>query len=204
LFLLNPGSETVGMVLVVLGIGVLVGVQQLRYHEFFELKQEASRTLNLRHVIANNVSIRRSAETLSSCETVADFCLILQKCLQPIGFDGFGINLVADLPDGVECFPLRQTDHALLYHLWDNTLILSDTNWRLSFTLTDKQGRRLGSFTLFRKSSVSPLWIDLSVFNTTGFSTALAGKIEKIQAEWLAQSQDHDLTPSYESSAASD
>ncbi|HWX54088.1 MAG TPA: MraY family glycosyltransferase [Verrucomicrobiae bacterium] len=203
LFLLNPGGETVGMVLVVLGIGVLVGVQQLRYHEFFELKQEASRTLNLRHVIANNVSIRRSAEALHSCETLADFCLILQKCLQPIGFDGFGIDLTVDLPTDLECFPLRQTDDSQLYHFWDNTLILADTNWNLTFSLANRKGKRVGSFTLYRRSNVSPLWIDLSVFNTTGFASALGEKVESIQNDWLTQDRD-ELTTAYESSAASD
>src|SRR6202521_2419249 len=42
LFLLNPSSQNLGLVLVVLGIGVLVGVQQSRYHEFFERRHEAS------------------------------------------------------------------------------------------------------------------------------------------------------------------
>jgi len=187
LFLLNPGSQTVGMVLVVIGVGVLVGVQQLRYHEFFELKQEASRTMNLRHVIANNVSIRRTAESLNSCETVSDFCLLLQKCLQPVGFDGFGIQLNADLPGNIECFPLRQGDRSQLYHLWDRTLRLSETNWNLTFSLVNEKGQRLGGFSLYRKSTLSPLWIDLSVFTATGFSEALAGKIEVLQNDWLAE-----------------
>jgi len=60
---------------------------------------------------------------------------------------------------------------------------------------------------LYRKSPVSPLWIDLSVFTATGFSEALAAKIEKIQDNWLALTLTEDrreISPAYHSAAASD
>ena len=184
LFLLNPGSRTIGMVLVVLGIGVLVGVQQLRYHEFFALRTEASRTLNLRHVIANNANIRRAGDAVQNCLTVADFCSVLQKCLEPIGFDGLGIKVSNSLPDDVEYAPLQRVDENELCHLWDGTLHPDDADWSLSFSLTTRDNRRLGSFTLYRRSTVSPLWLDLSVFTTTGFSEAIADKVDHLQNDW--------------------
>jgi len=184
LFLLNPGSRTIGMVLVVLGIGVLVGVQQLRYHEFFALRTEASRTLNLRHVIANNANIRRAGDRVPSCETLADFCATLQKCLQPIGFDGFGIRVFSNLPDDLDYSPLQREGGNELYQMWDASLGLDDANWNLTFSLATRDNRRLGSFTLYRKSTVSPLWLDLSVFTTTGFSEAVADKVDHLQNGW--------------------
>src|SRR6266853_244252 len=93
LFLLHPASTAVATVLTVVGIGVWIGIQQLGYHEFLELGHMASRTLNQRHVIANDVSIRRAAEALDSCASLAQFCQILHQCLEPIGFDGFGVYL---------------------------------------------------------------------------------------------------------------
>src|SRR5216684_3625916 len=184
LFLLNPGSRTIGMVLVVLGIGVLVGVQQLRYHEFFALRTEASRTLNLRHVIANNANIRRAGDRVPSCETLADFCATLQKCLQPIGSDGFGIRVFSNLPDDLDYSPLQREGGNELYQMWDASLGLDDANWNLTFSLATRDNRRLGSFTLYRKSTVSPLWLDLSVFTTTGFSEAVADKVDHLQNGW--------------------
>jgi len=46
LLLLNQAGTAVAMVLIVVGIGVLIGVQQLRYPEFLELGRAANRTLN--------------------------------------------------------------------------------------------------------------------------------------------------------------
>jgi UDP-GlcNAc:undecaprenyl-phosphate GlcNAc-1-phosphate transferase len=200
LFLLNPGSQTVGLVLVVLGAGVLVGVQQLRYHEFFELRHEASRTFNLRRVIANNVSIRRAADALEGCTTVAEFCALLQKSLEPIGFDGFGIDPISDLARDTDGFPLRKAGRAQLYYFWHANLTLADANWSLTFSLVNKSGHRVGSFTLFRKNGLSPLWIDLSVFTNTGFSVAVAGKFEQIQQGLLVADRKEPM-PAFTASA---
>jgi UDP-GlcNAc:undecaprenyl-phosphate GlcNAc-1-phosphate transferase len=185
LFLLNPGSQTVGLVLVVLGFGVTVGVQQLRYHEFFELKAEASRTLNLRQVIANNVGVRRGAEALRSCAKVTDLCSILQGCLEPICFSGFSASLAVDLPSQVECFPFKQSEGPNFHFLWEPNLMPEETNWSVTFAMTLTDGKTLGAFTLYRRSTLAPLWIDLNVFTTTGFSGALANVFERIQDDWL-------------------
>src|SRR6266478_5833647 len=85
LLLLNPGGVATATVLVMVGICVVIGVQQLRYHEFLELGRVANRTLNQRHVIANDISIRRAADALQSCMTRAHFCQILQESLEPVG-----------------------------------------------------------------------------------------------------------------------
>jgi UDP-GlcNAc:undecaprenyl-phosphate GlcNAc-1-phosphate transferase len=185
LFLLNPGSQTVGMVLAVLGMGVLVGVQQLRYHEFFELKQEASRTLNLRQVIANNVQIRRAAEALESCESPTDLCAILQKYLEPIGFSGFSVCLLADLPPFVEGFPFRQTAASNFHFSWDQALPACENSWTATFTMATREGQPIGSFTVYRKIALAPLWMDLNVFTAAGFSPALAQAFERIQDRWM-------------------
>src|SRR5882757_9915763 len=98
LLLLNPGGAALAVVLVVVGIGVLIGVQQLRYHEFLELGRVANRALNQRHAIANGVRVRRAADSLESCSNLQEFCRILRECLEPIGFDGFGLYLSTGLP----------------------------------------------------------------------------------------------------------
>ncbi len=84
-------------VLAVVGIGIFIGVQRLRYHEFRELGRMASRTLNQRQVIANDISISRAADALEPCTSLDEFCRILQQALEPAGIDGFGINLSSEL-----------------------------------------------------------------------------------------------------------
>lgn len=64
------GGAALAAVLLVVGIGVPIGVQQLRYHEFLELGRVASRTLNQRRVIANGISVRRAADSLESCTSL--------------------------------------------------------------------------------------------------------------------------------------
>jgi UDP-GlcNAc:undecaprenyl-phosphate/decaprenyl-phosphate GlcNAc-1-phosphate transferase len=189
LFLLHTASAVIATVLTVVGIGVLIGVQQLRYHEFLELGRLASRTLNQRHVIANDVRIRRAAEAVGSCASLAQFCQTLQQCLEPIGFDGFGVYLSSDLPAEVERSPFNYASHPKLQFFWDQLLTSSDVNWSLTFNLMEQNGERLGGFSLYRKNAASPLWMDLDVFTTTGFSSAVAARLEKMQDSWFGKTQ---------------
>lgn len=206
LFLLNPNGRTMGVVLLVLGLGILIGLQQLRYHEFFELKQAASRTLNLRQVIANGVSVRKTTEALRDCETTDDLCMILQECLMPIGFDGFGFFLHANLPEDADCFPLRQVDRCRLDFFWDSSANSSEANWSLTFGLQSND-HQTGRFTLYRKSTMAPLLMDLNVLTATGFSGELAQAIERIQHHWLPgsyQSANISSSQAFTASAAGD
>ena len=189
LLLLNPGGAAVGAVLVVVGIGVLIGVQQLRYHEFSELGYVATRTLNQRHVIANDISIRRAADALESCASLPQFCQILRQCLEPIGFDGFGLYLSSGLPCEIELCPLNRVSDSKLQFLWNQVQTSSETNWCLTFSLMKRDGKQLGGFTLYRKNTASPLLMDLEIFTTSGFSGAVAASVEKIQGSWFAKKQ---------------
>jgi hypothetical protein len=189
LLLLNPGGAAVAAVLVVVGIGVLIGVKQLRYDEFLELGRVANRTLNQRHVIANGVSIRRATDALESCSSLSQFCQILRQCLEPIGFDGFGLYLPSGLPVDLDLFPFNRINGSKLQFLWDRLPTSADTNWSLTFSMTKRNGKRLGGFTLYRKNTASPLWMDLEVFTTTGFSSAVAASVERMQRSWFVKAQ---------------
>jgi UDP-GlcNAc:undecaprenyl-phosphate GlcNAc-1-phosphate transferase len=187
LFLLHPASTAVITVLTVAGIGVLIGVQQLRYHEFVELGRVANSTLNQRHVIANNIRIRRAADALQSCNTLAQFCQILQRCLEPAGFDGFGVDLSSELPVEVEVCPFSHVGGSRLRFIWDHSVKSSETNWTLTFSLLAHDGNRLGGFTLYRKDMATPLRMDLDIFTATGFSRAVASVIERKQDSWFVK-----------------
>jgi UDP-GlcNAc:undecaprenyl-phosphate GlcNAc-1-phosphate transferase len=190
LLLLNPGGAALAAVLGVVGIGVLIGVHQLKYHEFLELGRVASRTLNQRHAIANGISMRRTAERLQTCTSLPQFCQILQECLEPIGFDGFGVYLSRRLPVEANLGPFKMVSRSKVQCFWDQLPEPCDANWSLTFSLTKRNGKSLGGFTLYRKKTVSPLWMDLDVFTTTGFSEAVAACVENIQNAWPAQSEE--------------
>jgi UDP-GlcNAc:undecaprenyl-phosphate GlcNAc-1-phosphate transferase len=185
LLLLNPGGAVLAIVLSIVAAGVLIGVQQLRYHEFVELGRVANLTLNQRHAIANGVSIRRATDALETCTNLAQFCKVLRGCLERIGFDGFGLYFSAGLPFGVEFDPLVAVNRTKIQYFWKSLPASSDTNWSLTIRLSKGNGKRLGGFTLYRKNAVSPLWMDLDVFTTTGFSAAVATCVEKMQKAWI-------------------
>jgi UDP-GlcNAc:undecaprenyl-phosphate GlcNAc-1-phosphate transferase len=181
LLLLNPGGVATASVLIMVVIGVLFGVRQLRYHEFLELGRVANRTLNQRHVIANGVNIRRAVDVLNSCNNFPQFCQILQGCLEPIGFDGFGLNLNSELPDDVEPYPFHRASRSKLQFFWNDSLTTSETNWSMTFGLMKQNGNQMGGLTLYRRNLASPLWLDLEVLTTTGFSAAIAAIVEQMQ-----------------------
>jgi len=190
LLLLNPGGAALAAVLLVVGIGVLIGVQQLRYHEFLELGRVANRALNQRHAIANGVRVRRAADSLESCSNLQEFCRILRECLEPIGFDGFGLYLSTGLPAKAELSPFKMVSKTKVQYFWEQLPTLGDANWSLTFSLTKRNGKSLGGFTFYRKTTVSPLWMDLDVFTTTGFSKAVAACVENIQNAWASQTEE--------------
>jgi hypothetical protein len=201
LLLLNPEGAAVAAVLVVVGIGVLIGVRQLRYHEFLELGRAANRTLNARQVIANDISIRRATDALASCNTISQFCQILQECLEPIGFDGFGLYFPSGLPAGAELLPCRPAGKTKLQFFWDRSLTASSTNWGLTLSLTKRNGKRMGAFTLYRKNTTSPLWMDVDLLTTIGFSSAVSASLGKIlRSSILKKEKEPSLVAAFETS----
>lgn len=188
LFLLHhPASMRVGGVLTIIGVGVSLGVRQLRYYEFLELGHMANRTLAQRQVMANDINIRRAPEALQSCNSLLKFCQTLEQCLKPAGFDGFGIYLSTDSPTDPAAQSSTRISPSKLRFFWNRSLRLSSTNWSMRFSLKKKNGDRLGDFALYRKNASSPLLIDLEILTTTAFAETVAEVVERMQDEWFAK-----------------
>ena len=199
LFLLHPASTAAITFLMAAGLGVLVGLHQLRYHEFLELERVVSRAFNQRLVIANDIKIRRAPDALESCTTFSQFCQIMQQCFQPAGFDGFGLSFPSEAPLRPEVELAAQSNRPRVHFFWDRSSSPSEANWTLSLCLLKPNGARLGSFTLYCKGNVAPLSVDLDIFRATRFSSAVASVVEKMQDSWLDEAQNQVLaTPAYE------
>jgi UDP-GlcNAc:undecaprenyl-phosphate GlcNAc-1-phosphate transferase len=203
LFLLHPVSTVAITFLMAGGFGVLVGLHQLRYHEFLELERVASRAFNQRLVIANDIKIRRAPEALQSCTTFSQFCQVMQQCFQPAGFDGFGLHFSSEAPLGLEVEPLAPSSRPRFQFFWDRSSNPSETNWTLSLCLLKQNGTRLGSFTLYCKGITSPISLDLDIFRATRFCSAVANLVEKMQDSWMDERQTQLVeTPPYEKAAS--
>ncbi len=181
LFLLNPGSQPIALVLVVVGIGILVGIQQLRYHEFFELGSAANRTLNQRQVIANNVRVRRTADSLDACHSPAELGRTLQECFAAIGFDGFRLQMEADvhLSSNGHHGALKPIHLNELEMFWNSLQKAGDAEWSMAFAVLHKDRTKQGVLTLFRRTADRPIWMDVNTFTASGFSHSLADRLRK-------------------------
>jgi hypothetical protein len=63
-----------------------------------------------------------------------------------------------------------------------------------------RNGEHLGGFTLYRKNTASPLWMDLDVFTATEFSSAVAIVVEKMQSSWfITKQKEQSQIPAFES-----
>jgi UDP-GlcNAc:undecaprenyl-phosphate GlcNAc-1-phosphate transferase len=175
LFLIH-NAGLIALVLMIIGIGVWIGVQHLHYAEFAELQDLFRRTKKRKQVIANNLEIRRAAESLNSCVEFASICQVLKNTLQPVGFDGF--HLKDSSTSGIsEMFfaPLRRAIDGGLQYCWRD-MTTSDPAWELRLELIMSSGCRMGYFSLFRMQVESPLLVDIDLFSND-FRNALSSAI---------------------------
>ncbi len=113
------GAETIALVLPVIGIGVWLGVQHLRYAEFTKLRELVQRTAQRRRIIINNLVLRRATESLNFSADLRMICRILKETLQPLGFNGFQFrNFSVDLSPESFLTPLRRDSS------WGTTMLL--------------------------------------------------------------------------------
>jgi UDP-GlcNAc:undecaprenyl-phosphate GlcNAc-1-phosphate transferase len=157
LFLLYPGGQSIALVLFVLGLGILLGVQQLGYHEFFELKRLAQRTLDQKLVIANNVAIRHAAESLEDVTDAAQLERVLLAAFDQNDFDGFDLAVSRN---GIAA----EEGHRFQWR--KDPAEIQKPAWWVTFELTDGD-RRWGHFSLFRCDSQHPLLLDINLLSTT-------------------------------------
>jgi UDP-GlcNAc:undecaprenyl-phosphate/decaprenyl-phosphate GlcNAc-1-phosphate transferase len=189
LFLLHPAVSIGVLVFMVAGTGVLVGLRELRYHEFLELGHVARQIFKQRRIMANDINVRRAADAMLSCTTLAQFRQILQQCLRPAGIDGFGLYFSPQPRLEAEAHPFTSLKGCKLRFFWDGTVKHSEANWTLSFSLRRRNGERLGAFTLYRKEARAPLRLDVDVFKATGFFDSVADVLERMEDSWFAKAQ---------------
>jgi UDP-GlcNAc:undecaprenyl-phosphate/decaprenyl-phosphate GlcNAc-1-phosphate transferase len=193
LFLMH-NAGMIGLVLLVIGIGIWLGVQHLHYVEFAELQDLVRRTKKRKQVFANNLEIRRAAESLSSCSEFVTICRILEKALRPLGFDGFQLENSAT-EDISELFfaPLRRPPRGGLRYCWYETSSLAPA-WELRIELTTGSSDRMEYFSLFRTEIERPLLVDVDLFSCE-FRSALSGAMHRAIHRIQMSAVRENLTP---------
>ncbi len=176
LMLLNPKRSLAALIFFVLGVGIVFGVQRLRYAEFAELGNQIKLGVTQRRrSLAVNVRVRRASEDLSKVQTSAELFAALEEMLKTNEFD----YAVLDLD--VSKFSIGKG--AATHTIWSwrpGSVLLDDDSpgdssgsspihladetsarWMLSLPLTDETGNGIGLITFHRKLVVNTLTIDL-------------------------------------------
>jgi UDP-GlcNAc:undecaprenyl-phosphate GlcNAc-1-phosphate transferase len=188
---LLQGDAMIALVLSVIGLGVWLGVQQLQYAEFAELRALFLRSGQHRQVIANNLQIRRATESLNSCTDIHMVCQILRDTLKPLGFDGFYLknSSLDDLSES-SFTPLRRDINGGLRYCWAR-VETNEAAWELTLALVTNSGHKCGHFSLFRTRVEELILADLNLF-TAEFATALSEAVERAMHPVEVVVQDHD------------
>jgi UDP-GlcNAc:undecaprenyl-phosphate GlcNAc-1-phosphate transferase len=172
------GQTTLTAVLMVVGIGVLWGIQQLHYVEFSELGELFHQAGVRRRILANNVGIRRAAESLRRCATRADFCKILQETFEPLGFDGFRLESGSAriLPEAW-LTPMHRESPGVVQCRWTD-LDHREPAWELRLHLPEMSGSPFSYLCLFQLEEDRPVLFDLRVV-TNGVRVSIADALER-------------------------
>ncbi|MBV9179995.1 MAG: undecaprenyl/decaprenyl-phosphate alpha-N-acetylglucosaminyl 1-phosphate transferase, partial [Acidobacteria bacterium] len=198
LFLLWPTGSTIGLVLAVLGTGIWMGVQHLGYPEFGEIRRIAQRTIEQRHILVNNLAIRRATEELKVAQSLSEITQILMAAFTANDFDAFelrtervaaryGMRVVGE--SSRYRFLWRKSQHSRCADL--------EKAWSLRLDLLSPSNQRCGEFTIFRTYAHRDLQLDINLL-TAAFATALANAVERAtiqEQEFLTSAEKTMLVP---------
>ena len=178
---LMQGRGRIAFILAVTGVGIFVGVQQLRYQEFAELVSVLQRVTRRRQLLANQVAIRLASDMLNESNDFPSICNVLQNTLKPIGFDAVlfrksGSNGFA--PDLLH--PLcHSEDGAWMFSWCDHQT--AEVAWELKLQLKNGcngTAENWGYFSLLRSHNGDPLLLDTNLL-CDEFLKALSAAVER-------------------------
>ncbi len=188
LFLLQPGSGVMAIVLFTLGAVIWMGVRRLGYHEFNELGRVAQRTIDQKRIIGNNLALRRAANKLAEAQSLLQVCSVLQEAFEANDFDGYQLSLTRSCDQKPTTSELAMIAHERKdqqHYAWhkpvENEIDEQSLTpcWTLTLELETGDNQRCGCFSLYRATSARPLMVDLNLL-TSEFSAALADAVVRL------------------------
>jgi len=173
------GDVKIGFVLLLIGVGVWVGVHQLRYVEFYELAATIRVIWRRKRVTASNLRIRRAIESFPGNELeFPDICRLLQESLDSAGFCGIAIFFTQDDAfDQPSFFPLRRDETNRYSHFWMD-INRPAPEWELKLELTSPEGSKFADLYLFRARASDPVLVDMSLLSDE-FRSAVASAVDR-------------------------
>jgi hypothetical protein len=170
----------------VLGSGIWIGVQHLGYLEFGELRRVAQRTIEQRHIVINNLAIRRAVEELKIARDINQLNSILIAAFGGNDFDAFDLCLhipltVFSSDNGLQT--MIGEDHQPFVRWAKSRLPFHEmvSSWSMQLDLVSASGRRIGTMIVHRLYSERDLQLDVNLLISV-FPIALADALQRISA----------------------
>lgn len=159
IFLLYPRGSTVALVLIVVSVLMFVGIGKLGYHEFTEIERIATRTMEQRQIIINNLALRRAMQQLRMVESTDQVIATLEQAFKNNDFDGFDLRLMHEFGDAAI---MERVPEGLQY-IWTKSGDDAPSNaWDMHLPIFSK-GREIGKLTVFRHYNGSALKVDINL-----------------------------------------
>jgi UDP-GlcNAc:undecaprenyl-phosphate GlcNAc-1-phosphate transferase len=198
LFASNSANVT-ALVLFVVGVAVVIGVGQLRYHEVDELKASVKRNItDIRVRGANNIRVRRASRSVSQANTLAELLGAVAELLE-IGEFARAVMILGRSGDGEwnarvlansgpeETLRGAHLRNDVIYWTWMREDLkhaephTPKEMWALRLPLAGKDGI-VGHLNLYREAGLSGLQLDVNYLCTLFHEEAIKA-VERILAK---------------------
>jgi UDP-GlcNAc:undecaprenyl-phosphate GlcNAc-1-phosphate transferase len=176
LLMLDEGGGSVGVVLIIVGCGIIFGVQHLGYHEFAELRRAAERTIAQKDMIGNNLVLRRASEELLAAEDLSQVCSILKDAFSANEFDAFDLKLVGALSQQA-AEPFEEDFDGTWHFRWScepaaGRRFRGSATWTISIEMVH------ATLSLTRSNALDPIQVDIGLL-TSEFQLALSSALDR-------------------------
>ena len=177
-------SGYVAVVLAVVGLGVGVVVQRLRYHEFEEFGRLLKRGAQQREVIGRNVRIREAAQRVATSSSLSMMFLLLEETFATDEFQRAEVRLRPSLiVPGAPSALRRQRDDVAIW-TWKAQPDVPLSWWEIRLPLLTEDGGPFGSFVIWHDGAAR----DTGLSHISTISRDLRAAVEqRLGALWPAE-----------------
>ena len=156
MLMVNNANYT-ALLLLIVGLGVGLVVQRLRFHEFEELARAFRRGLQSRDVIARRVRIREASTRMATLMDLEEVFTAMRRTLEEEEFQRAEVRLRQTFLNETSEFPVldRRLEDDTPVWAWCVSGSASADWWEIKLPLLDDQGSRIGSLVLWQDGDAS-------------------------------------------------
>ncbi|HKG94573.1 MAG TPA: MraY family glycosyltransferase [Gemmatimonadaceae bacterium] len=156
MLMVNNANYT-ALLLLIVGLGVGLVVQRLRFHEFEELARAFRRGLQSREVIARRVRIREASSRMATLMDLEEVFTAMRRTFEDEEFQRAEVRLRQTFLNETSEFPVldRRLEDDTPVWAWSRNGSASADWWEIKLPLLDVEGGRIGSLVLWQDGDAS-------------------------------------------------